>query len=156
MGWSTSVISADPYGYERFDPDLLAIIPDDAEIVRVRGRDLWQAVQAWRGKRIQKTISTAAVEVVDQVRAAQHKPVRSMFRKAVRMAEVCFYQPDIAKPWIRPAVSGAVKLYERKRPDVNLGVCRTGVGVDRGTKSFASHRRTVRTRFARSAWADLL
>ena len=118
MGWSTSVISADPYGYERFDPDLLAIIPNDAEIVRVRGRDLWQAVQAWRGKRIQKTISAAAVEVVDQVRAAQHKPVRSMFRKAVRMAEVCFYQPDIAKPWIRPAVSGAVKLCERKRPDV--------------------------------------
>ena len=34
------------------------------------------------------------------------------------MAEVCYYQPDLAKPWIRPAVFSAVKLCERQRPDV--------------------------------------
>ena len=118
MGWSTSVVSADPYSYERFDPDLLTVIPNDAEIVRVRGRDPWQAVQAWRGKRFQNTISAAEGEVVDRVRLAQYKPVRSMIRKIVRMAEVCFYQPDNAKPWIRAAVSDAIKLCKTKRPDV--------------------------------------
>ena len=25
MGWSTTVVSADPYGYERYDPELLDI-----------------------------------------------------------------------------------------------------------------------------------
>ena len=60
MGWCTSVVSADPYGYERYDPDLLALIPHETEIVRVRGRDPWQAVQTWRGKRIEKTLSAAS------------------------------------------------------------------------------------------------
>ena len=39
MGWSTSVVSADPYHYERYDPDLLGLVPSETEIVRVRGRD---------------------------------------------------------------------------------------------------------------------
>src|SRR5437763_8685656 len=87
IGWSTTVISVDTYSYERHDPDLSALVPQETEIIRVRGRDLWQAVQTWRGKRIQKTFSAASVKVASQIRAAHHKPVRSLIRKAIRTAE---------------------------------------------------------------------
>ena len=36
MDWSPTVLSADPYAYERYDPDLLRFVPDDTEIIRVR------------------------------------------------------------------------------------------------------------------------
>jgi hypothetical protein len=36
IGWRTSVVSAVPYRYERYDPDLLKQLPSDSEVVRVR------------------------------------------------------------------------------------------------------------------------
>jgi glycosyltransferase involved in cell wall biosynthesis len=118
IGWSPAVIAANPYGYERYDPDLLTLVPNDIEITRVRGHDPWQAIQNWRGKKFQEAISGASVAVANQKRAAHHKPLRSLVRKAIRTVENSFYQPDLARPWIRPAVSAAVKVCKTKRPDV--------------------------------------
>jgi hypothetical protein len=118
VGWSPAVIAADPYNYERYDPDLLALVPSDVEVTRVRGRDPWQALQNWRGKKFQETISGASTEVVNEKRAVHYKPFRSLLRKAVHDVENSFYQPDLARPWVRPAVSAAIKACRNKRPDV--------------------------------------
>jgi glycosyltransferase involved in cell wall biosynthesis len=118
MGWCTSVITADPYGYERYDADLLGLVPNETEIVRVRGRDPWQAIQTWRGERIQEKLSAASAEIADQIREAHYRPVRTRLREAVRRVEARYYQPDIARPWIRPAAQSTVNLSARKRPDV--------------------------------------
>src|SRR5205809_6493754 len=72
MDWSPTVITADPYDYERFDSDLLELLPRETEIVRVRGRDLWQAFQTWRGRRIDDKLSKASVEIAEQIRASHH------------------------------------------------------------------------------------
>src|SRR2546425_10771776 len=63
MGWSTSVIAADlaPSGWTRYDPALLALVPSETEVVRVRGRDPWQAIQARRAQHMQKKLSSAPV-----------------------------------------------------------------------------------------------
>jgi len=116
--WSPVVISAEPYSYERYDPELLALVPSDVEVVRVRARDPWQALQSWRGKRFQESLARTSVEVAQQMQAAQYNPLRSLIRRAIRFTELFYYQPDLAKGWIRPAVATAVKLCERKRLDV--------------------------------------
>jgi len=118
-GWATSVISASPYVYERYDPDLLGLVPTETEIVRVRAHDLWQAIQTWRGKRIEKRVSGAAsAEMADRIRAAHSRPLRSIVRRAIQRLAVCHYQPDLAKHWIGPAVKATVKVCERIRPKV--------------------------------------
>jgi glycosyltransferase involved in cell wall biosynthesis len=118
MGWSTTVVSADPYGCERYDPELLELVPTDTEVVRVRGKDMWQAVQAWRGRRIQDKISAVSPDAADKIRASQYSSLRSSIRKTVRTAEAYYYHPDLAKRWIRPAVKATVEVCARKRPDV--------------------------------------
>lgn len=117
-GWRTSVIAADPYRYERYDPDLLSSVPSETEVVRVRARDPWQALQAWREQRFNETVSGVSVEAADEMREAQYKPLRSLVRTAVRTAEACFYQPDLAKYWIPPAVETTIDLCRRQRADV--------------------------------------
>lgn len=118
MGWGTTVIAADPYRYERYDPELLALVPSETEIIRVRERDLWQAVQARRCQRMQDRLSGASAETIEQIRAAHLAPLRSRIREAVRTAEAWYYHPDMARPWIRPAVEATVKVCARKRPAV--------------------------------------
>lgn len=110
MGWGTSVISVDPYRYERYDPQLLTLVPSETEVIRVKGRDLWQAIQAWRGKRMQGKLPGASVEKVEQMYATQQTPFRSLAREAVRKVEACFYLPDMAMSWIRPAVKATVEV----------------------------------------------
>jgi len=118
IGWRTSVIAGDADHYERYDPGLLELVPHETEIVRVRGADLWQAIQSWRGQRIQQRLSTGSPETADQIRQTHENPVRSYLRGIVRIAEACYYQPDLAKPWIGPAIKATLKFCKRKRPDV--------------------------------------
>ena len=59
-GWLPTVISAEPYRYERPDPELL-----QTGAARNRGsactaRDLWHAIQAKREERVQQQISTGS------------------------------------------------------------------------------------------------
>ena len=48
-GWHISVITANPYRYERYDPDLLGLLPSETEIVRVRGHDGHKGGQGFHG-----------------------------------------------------------------------------------------------------------
>jgi hypothetical protein len=59
MGWSVSVIAADlaPHSWTRHDPTLLALVPNETEVIRVRRRDPWQAIQEWRAHHIQEKLS---------------------------------------------------------------------------------------------------
>ncbi|HEX9455077.1 MAG TPA: glycosyltransferase [Candidatus Binatia bacterium] len=117
-GWAPVVICAEPYSYERYDPELLKLVPNGVEVIRVRARDLWQAVQSWRGKRFQEALAKSSGEVAQQMQAAQYHPIRSLVRRAIRLTELFYYHPDLARGWIRPAVDSAVKLCKRKRLDV--------------------------------------
>ena len=117
-GWRTSVITANPYRYERYDPDLLTQVPSETEIFPVRGYNVWQGIQSWRGQRIQKKLSTASPEVTDQIRAAHSRPFRSTIRRTLHSIAACYYQPDFARDWIRPAIKATVKLCGRMRANV--------------------------------------
>ena len=117
-GWCTSVIAAESNRYERYDPELLSSVPSETKVVRVRARDPWQALQSWREQRFNQAVSSVSVKIADQTREAQHKPLRSLVRSAVRTAEACFYQPDLAKHWIPPAVEATTELCRRERADV--------------------------------------
>src|SRR5690349_21284864 len=117
IGWSPAVITADPYSYERYDPELLKSVPDGVDVVRVRCRDPWQAIQSWRGKRINANLSVAPEEVAEEMREAYYTPLRSRIRAGIRSIESCYYYPDMARPWVRPAVNAIVHRSKRKKPD---------------------------------------
>src|SRR5690242_19325256 len=118
VGWSPAVITADPYSYERYDPELLKSVPDGVDVVRVRCRDPWQAIQSWRGKRINANLSVAPEEVAEEMREAYYTPLRSRIRAGIRRIESWYYHPDMARPWIRPAVDATLQTCARKHPDV--------------------------------------
>lgn len=137
MGWDTTVVSADPYRYERYDQDLLSAIPKETEVIRVRGRDPWQRIQAWRGKRVQAKLLGAPIETMDRLHAAYRAPGRSLFRKTVRIIESYYYFPDIMKSWISPAVRAARLVGGRKHPKViwaTLGPVSAGVVAQRTSR----------------------
>ena len=118
MGWNASVVALDTHCYERYDPDLLDLVPSDTEVIRVRSRDPWQSIQMRRAQRIQKKHTCAPVKTSARNHVAQQAPVRSFLREVVHRAEAWCYHPDMAMCWIRPAVKVAVEISARKRPDV--------------------------------------
>jgi hypothetical protein len=63
MGWSANIIAADLalYGWTRYNPALLALVPSETEVIRVRTRDPWQAIQARRAHHIQEKLSSVPV-----------------------------------------------------------------------------------------------
>jgi hypothetical protein len=137
-GWHATVICSDPYLYHRYDPELVAHIPQEARIIRVRGRDLWYAFQVWRWHRIQERLSGASPEVAERVIAAHHSPFRSRLRELVRTAESWYYRPDMAMPWIRPAVEKTVAVCKSDRPNViwaTIGPVSSGVVAYRASLS---------------------
>src|SRR5258705_6233121 len=83
--WSPVVICAEPYSYERYDPELLKLVPNGVEVIRVLARDLWQAAQRWRGISIQEALAKSSDEVAQQMQAAQYHPTRSLVRRAIRL-----------------------------------------------------------------------
>jgi glycosyltransferase involved in cell wall biosynthesis len=93
-------------------------VPSETEIIRVRGCDWWQAIQARRAQRFKKVSSGARIETTTQYQAGYPAPIRSFFREMVRTAEAWYYHPDMAMCWIQPAVKAAVNMSARKRPDV--------------------------------------
>ncbi len=130
LRWDTTVVSAEPFQYERYDPELLALVPNETEVIRVRAKDFWQTFQAWRGSRVQLELSGAPAEKIQGLRARHRAPLRSRIREAVRTAEAHYYLPDLQRPWIRPAVSTTNEVCARKQPDViwaTLGPVSSGV-----------------------------
>src|SRR5262249_949273 len=118
LGWHPIVISADKQCYGRYDPGLLALVPSGVEVIRVRGRDLWQTMQARRAQRSQERLSKDPVETIAQIHTVHHTPLRSFIREVVRTTEAWWYYPDMAMSWIRPAVEATVTMCARKRPNV--------------------------------------
>jgi len=118
MGWGTTVVCADPYRYERYDPELLTLVPTETEVIRVRGGDPWQAIQAWRGQRMVARLTGESFKMVEQICAGHHTSLRSLARETVRIAEAWYYLPDMAMPWIRPTVEAIVHECARKPSNV--------------------------------------
>src|SRR6266852_9122432 len=117
-GWRATVVCCDPYHYQRYDPNLLNQVPGDTEIVRVKGQDPWRAFQTWRGVRVERKIAGLSPEEARQVVAGHHALWRSRLRESVRIAEAWVYRPDIAMPWIRPAVKHIQDACRQNRPNV--------------------------------------
>lgn len=117
-GWHATMVSCEPNRYERYDPKLLAQVPTEARIVRVRGRDLWRALQARREVRAKKELAGLSTEEVRQVEAGHQAWWRSRLRELVRIAEAWVYRPDMAMAWIKPATRETIKFCHRNRPNV--------------------------------------
>ena len=113
-----SVVTGIPHCYERYDPELLGSVPPEIEVARVRGRDVWQAIQARRAQRTQKLITEASKEMAERIRAAETTRWRSVIRKTVQTIAACYYQPDSIKGWIGPAIDACIKVCTRTRPIV--------------------------------------
>jgi hypothetical protein len=114
MGWGASVISAIPSQYERYDPQLLSMVPSETEVVRVKGYDRWQAFQSWRARRTQNPKDG----VPAHTREAKHSHVRLWIRETIHNTEAYWYHPDLAGPWIPSAIEATVKSCERHRTRV--------------------------------------
>jgi hypothetical protein len=136
QGWSATVVCCEPYQYERYDPQLLSQVPSEAAIVRVKGQDPWRAFQTWRGARVEHKLAGSSSEEVRQIVVGHHGPWRSKLREAVRIAEAWVYRPDIAMPWIRPAVAQIREVNRRSRPNViwaTIGPLSAGVAAYRAS-----------------------
>ena len=118
MGWSVSVIAADlaPYGWTRYDPALLALVPSETEIIRVRNRDPWQTLQARRAHQTQARLSRDPVATAERLRAAHYTPVRTWLRETVHTVEAWCYHPDMARGWVAPAVEATVRVCATRQP----------------------------------------
>lgn len=113
MGWQPTVVAADKQHYGRYDPGLLSLVPNQVEVVRVPGEDLWQYIQAWRAGRSLKRLSGGNSEKVSEIREISSSSIRSYLRSFVRKVESWYYHPDPAMPWINPAVRATVKVCQR-------------------------------------------
>ncbi|MDH4079243.1 MAG: hypothetical protein OEU68_05455 [Nitrospira sp.] len=117
-GWHVAVISCEPYRYERYDQALLEQVPLNVQVVRVKGRDPWRAVQSKRGTQTKIKLSNLSTEEARRAVAVHHSPWRSRLREWVRIAETWVYRPDMAMPWIRPAVQASIEVCQSNRPSV--------------------------------------
>jgi len=116
--WQPTVITLKTDFYERYDPSLLSLVPNDVEVIRVANRDPWQAFQARRGRQVQAKLINSSVEVAARIQSMHQSPVRSSIRKLVHGIEACLYHPDPAMAWIGPTVRAIMQLCDRTRPDV--------------------------------------
>ena len=117
-GWLPTVVCAEKPSYERFDLELLATVPAEIEVIRVRGRDPWQWIQTKRAARAQGLHPVAAQTAPACQPEASQSRFRQEARRAVRCLERWSYHPDFAMGWIRPAVSTIIKMCRTRRPDV--------------------------------------
>jgi len=117
-GWHPHVVAADQYYYERYDPALLAMIPHQTEVVRVRGHDPWQAFQARRVVQLQNNGSSRNGGSKAPLRPTFRSSVRSYLSQKLRTIEAWSYHPDRSMLWIQPAVKATVALCASKQPKI--------------------------------------
>src|SRR5712692_3150175 len=118
LGWIPTVISAKPSQYERYDAALLGMVPDEIEVIRIKACDLWQAFQAWRSGAVQKESPTAQETSIRNVQSGQPGSFRTWLQERIRTTEAWWYHPDMAMPWIEPAVEASVRLCQRRPMNV--------------------------------------
>jgi hypothetical protein len=115
FGWNPTIISAIPRHYERFDASLLKMIPKGVEVIRIKSSDPWQAFQAWRSR----TVSNSSPLVVGKSVQRKTQPgFRAWLREKARAAEAWWYHPDMAGPWIKPAVNSTTQACIRNHSSV--------------------------------------
>jgi glycosyltransferase involved in cell wall biosynthesis len=117
FGWIPAVVSAMPTQYERYDPALLKLVPKEVEVIRVRANDLWQTFQAWRSRQQKDLFNTQQGSFVNLENRYQNG-FRTWLREKIRTAEARWYHPDMAMPWIDPAVAATVKWCQRNAIDL--------------------------------------
>ena len=117
-GWQATVVSCEPYRYERYDTQLLGQVPSGTRIVRAKGRDPWRALQTRREVQTKNKLDGLSAEEVRQVVAGHRLPWRSRLRELVRAAEAWVYRPDRAVAWIRPATRETIATCQRNPPNV--------------------------------------
>jgi hypothetical protein len=118
MGWQPTVITVATDFYERYDPALLALVPKAVEVIRIRNRDPWQALQSRRNRHAQEAILNSSPETAARIQSAHRGSARSFIREAVHNLEAWCYHPDSAMGWIRPAVKAVCELTRTSKPDV--------------------------------------
>jgi hypothetical protein len=118
MGWRPIVVSCEKSAFHRYDPGLLALIPPETEIRRVRGRDLWQSFQTKRAMRLQQKLALDRGAMREGSHATFDTPTRSLLRQIARTLEAWCYHPDMEMGWIRPAVRETVRLCAHAPVDV--------------------------------------
>lgn len=116
-GWTGCVVSSG-LTYERYDRALLDQVPEGTHVVRVTGEDRWQSFQRRRGERLRHAAPTGAAISSSSEPTVAVDSVRSKLRSAVRLAESWWYQPDMQRPWIQPAVRAALEMCPTHRPQV--------------------------------------
>ncbi len=116
-GWATSVITLATDRCERHDPELLSLVPEKTEVIRVEKKDPWDRLQGWRAERQQARNPSEAPDASLRASGAESRARRWM-RLSLRRAEARFYHPDTAMLWIRPAVEAGLLACETRKPDV--------------------------------------
>ncbi len=118
FGWNATVVTARPGQYERFDPTLLEKVPGETEVIRVESQDFWQRFQSWRARgeagRVQPD---QAISQTPESKEPQ-QTVRQRVRGLARQVEAWWYHPDMASPWITPAVDAVGRVCRRERVSV--------------------------------------
>lgn len=117
-GWTATIISCEPYKYERHDPQLLEQVPSSTAIIQVKGWDPWRMLQTRRGIQAKERLAGLSAQGVRQIGAGYHVTWRSKLRELVRTAEAWVYRPDMAVGWIRPATREAIAICRQNRPNV--------------------------------------
>jgi hypothetical protein len=117
MGWLPTVISAIPSQYERYDSTLMTMVPDEVCVVRVKASDQWLSFQARRSRKLQESSSTRN-DLAESRNDGRHSSFRAWLREKVRCAEAWWYHPDMAAPWINPAVTVTTQVCVSKQSSV--------------------------------------
>ena len=118
FGWRPVVVTAEPSQYERYDSTLAAKIPQQTEIIRIKGYDLWQGFQSWRAGRATGSESRTSSTGSSQISMGDAESLRGRLRGMIRLAEARWYHPDMASPWINPAVDAVGQVCRRERVSV--------------------------------------
>jgi len=117
-GWKPTILTLETDFYERYDPGLVALIPEEVSVVRVRNPDPWQAFQAKRSQRVREKVSAASKETTGSIQAERQSRLRRSLRTAVHSFETWFYHPDMAMTWIWPAVRTIAEVSSAAKPDI--------------------------------------
>ncbi len=95
---------------------MASLVPAGTAVRRVRGRDPWQLIQARRAQGAGEAGAAPAGEPAP-LDDGHDRSVRASLRELVRSAEAWCYHPDMAMPWIRPAVAAGLNACAAGRPD---------------------------------------
>lgn len=120
FGWKPTVVTVETKLYERYDPSLLAQIPSEIDVIRVRNRDPWVAFQERRTLRMQEKIAHLSAEKIAGIEKMQQAPLRAFIRKVIQTIEGWCYHPDPAMGWIQPAAERIKELHVGKKLNVIL------------------------------------